>query len=188
MKDRNKGIIGAFLILVALGLGLWQWNIRSSNLISIQALSAEANGLVAQENLLNKRYEEIKPELNAARESAGQQIEAVFPTNDDVTNLTRLFDDFEVKNNFDSNPFLINSVNYLNPLEEDNYRILPMTMQITASKKNFLKFLEYIESSGSLESEVRLMSVESITVKYPDTYGGIYDVGLQINAYFSREI
>ena len=119
---------------------------------------------------------------------SGEQLKLVFPLNEDITNLTRLFEEYEVKNNFETNPFFISNINYLTPSEEDGYRVLPFSFTVTSSKKNLTEFLEYIESSGSLESEVRLMSIERMSISYPEEFGGEYEVNFSINAYYSRDI
>lgn len=188
MKDRNKGYFGVFLILVSIMLGIWQWSIRSANMIQVNVLSTEANNLSVEGNKLSQRAQILKAVVSAGRQSVAQQIELVFPAEEELTDITRLFDDFEHKNNFESNPFLISSISYLSISEEDSYRVLPMSIQMTASKKNFLKFVDFIENSGSLESEVRLMSIEDLSIGYPDTFGGAYTISATVNAYFASSI
>lgn len=171
-------------------LGIFQWNEREVLLVEADQLNTAALNLTATSNALKEDYEAIKVEVTASRETATQELSVVFPTEEDLTTLTRLFDDFSVSNNFDTNPFFISNLSYdaYKTTESGNYRAVPLRLSITTSKKNLSEFLEYIENSGSLEGEVRLMSVEDLKIQYPEAFGGSYEVQVEINAYFSQEI
>ena len=190
MNDRMKLYIGIFLLLVATAVGVWQWNEMSANLIEADSLISEAVTQSAIKDNLIADYQDIKVEVDESRERALQEVDLIFPTEEDITNLTRLFDDFAVMNNFSSNPFFISSINYQASLEVEGegYRYVPVSLSVNTSSKNLGEFLEFVETSGSLESEVRLMSIEEMTVNYPSEYGGSYNVRFTINAYFSQEI
>lgn len=190
MSDRNKFILGLLILMGAVALGVFEWNEREALLIRADQLNTEALTLTATSDALKDDYEAIKVEVTAARETATQELSVVFPTKEDLTVLTRLFDDFAVSNNFDTNPFFISSLSYeaAQTPEGSSYRYVPLRLSITTSKKNLSEFLEYIESSGSLEGEVRLMSVEDLSIQYPQEFGGSYEVEVEINAYFSQEI
>jgi len=190
MKDRTKLFIGIFILLGTISLGVWQWNIMQAHQFEIDHLSTEGGNLTVIKEELISEYQEVKVNVTAARETATQELSLVFPTDEDITNLTRLLDDFSLKNNFDSNPFFINSINYQSEMksEDENYRYIPVSLGVDTSSKNLLKFLEFVENSGSLEGEVRLMGIDDMNVSYPAEYGGTFDVNFVINAYFTREI
>ncbi|MEK9159998.1 MAG: hypothetical protein AAB383_04680 [Patescibacteria group bacterium] len=190
MSDRNKFIAGLLILLVTIGYGVFQWYEREALAVQATVLSTEAANLTAVSDNLREDYDAIKVEVSAARETAEQELSVVFPTKEDLTTLTRFFDDFSVKNNFASNPFFISSLSYDAAVapEGTSYRVVPLRLSIETSKKNLSKFLETIETSGSLEGEVRLMSVEDIKIQYPDEFGGSYEVQVEIFAYFSQEI
>lgn len=190
MRERNAVILGIFVLLGTIAYGVFQWNERSALLLEADALSTEIANLNTLSKQLTEDYQVIKVEVSAERETSEQEIDLVFPTEEDLTNLTRLFDDFSVKNNFESNPFFISNITYQKSVTSDDgaYRYVPITLAVESSKKNLSKFLEYVESSGSLEGEVRLMSVEDMTLTYPDEYGGMYEARLTLYAYFSQEL
>lgn len=190
MQDRTKFIIGLLLLLGVLALGVWQFNVMRAYKIDTDTLNTEASTLTLEKKVLIDEYQEIKVDLADDRESANQSLENVFPTDEDLTILTRMFDDFAVKNNFSSNPFFISSINYQSSVKsaDGNYRYVPISLSVKTSEKNLNKFLEYLESSGSLEGKTRLMGIEAMTVNYPSEYGGVYDVKFEIYAYFSQEI
>lgn len=190
MKDRTKLYVGLLVILGTIALSAWQWNEMDANLIKAAEFTDEAQTQSAIKENLIEDYQEIKVEVNESRETALQELDLVFPTDEDLTNLTRTFDEFATANNFASNPFFISSINYQNTVSDDSgeYRYVPVSVSIETSKKNLGEFIEFIETSGSLEGETRLMSIEEITVGYPEEYGGTYSVRFTINAYFTQEI
>lgn len=189
MRDRTKLYIGLFILLGTVALGAWQWNQMQALKITANTLNSESTTLTAIEQTLIEDYQLIKADLASVRETSTQEIEFVFPTDENLTALTRMFDDFAVKNNFSTNPFFISSINYASSqMDADGYRYVPVSLNVTASKSNLDEFLDFVENSGSLEGETRLMSVEEMTVGYPVEYGGTYDIKFKINAYFSQEI
>lgn len=190
MNDRNKFIAGIFVILLTVGYGVFQWFEREALLLEATRLSTEASTLTALSDSLKEDYDSIKVEVTAARETAAQELSVVFPTKEELTALTRTLDTWASEHNFATNPFFISSLAYESAKVSDSgaYRYLPLRMNLETSKKNLSKFLEYIETSGSLEGEIRLMSAEDIKIQYPDEFGGSYEVQIEINAYFSQEI
>lgn len=190
MNDRSKLLLGILIILGAIGLGIWQWNVGEALKIETNSLNSTFASLSQTKEELEGNFQTLKTEVNESRKSSEQKLSAVFPLNEDITELTRIFDDFEAKNNFATNPFFISSVNYQNETasEDGAYRYVSLTVSVETSRKNLDKFIEFIENSGSLEAEARLMSIERMRLSYPDEFGGTYDVDFEIYAYFSRTI
>ena len=190
MNDRHKFIAGLLVLLVTVGYGVFQWYEREALGVEANQLTSEASNLTTVSDQLKEDYNAIKVEVSADRETAAQELSVVFPTKEDLTTLTRLFDKFASTNNFASNPFFISSLAYetAKVSESGNTRYVPLRLSIESSKKNLSKFLEFIENSGSLEGEVRLMTAEDLKIQYPDEFGGSYEVQIELNAYFSQEI
>lgn len=113
------------------------------------------------------------------------QLETVFPVEEDLTNLTRAFDTFATKNHYTSNPFFVSQLTYGEMTNKDGYRVLPITMSIECSEKNFYKFLNYIESSGSLDTSVQLMSIYALSLQMDDEDGTLR-VQLSLYAYLQN--
>ena len=186
MSNRNQFIAGLVLLLTTIGLGVWQYSVMQANNIQADTLTSQVSNLAIEKATLIEEYQAIKVQVAAERDSVTQELSLVFPSDEDLTNLTRLFDDFATKNNFNTNPFFISSISYRSYEEssEGDYSYVPVSLSLSSSKKNLTKFLEYVETSGSLEGEVRLMTVEDLTVAYPAEYGGEYLVSMELNAYF----
>jgi hypothetical protein len=189
MKDRTKFIIGLFVLLATIALGVWQWDIMQSHDLRADTFNTQAATLSVQQNSLMSDYQTIKASVDDTRDNAIAELESVFPTEENITDLNRMFDDFAVKNNYANNPFFISSINYQGEqTTEEGYRYVPANISVTASSKNLGEFMEFIETSGSLEGEVRLMSIEDMSLSYPAEYGGTYEAKFSIKAYFSQDI
>ena len=190
MKDRTQFIIGLLIILGTIGYGVWQWDQTSTLIVEANQLQSQITTLTSDSKTLATDYQGIKKDVSAARTVSSQELAQVFPSTEAISDLTRLLDSFSVKNNFESNPFFISQITYQAPVTPDGalYQYVPVAMSVTSSKKNLSKFLEYVESSGSLEGQVRLMSVEDLSLNYPTEYGGTYSAQITINAYFAQDL
>lgn len=187
-KPSRIPLVAALIILGAIGYyGYTKFN----------ALSAVNNELTQADSILfdlEQENSEVLDQYQDAKkdyvESYGENIEklsTILPDEEDLTALTRMLDDFAFENHYSSNPFFISQMTYGTITEAEGYRVLPITMSIEASEKNISKFLEYIEASGSLESGVRLMSIEGMNVQTSDE-DKIQKVQLSINAYLQSAV
>lgn len=190
MTDRHQFILAALILMGTLVYGVWQWNERSALNIEATSLQSQVTNLSEESAQLASAYQSIKKDVQAARATAAQELNQVFPTQESLSELTRLLDSFAVKNNFANNPFFVSNVNYQNSVAPEGtlYQYVPVSMEVSTSKKNLSKFLEYVETSGSLEGEVRLMSVQELSVNYPNEYGGVFEARIQLNAYFAQAL
>lgn len=190
MNERHKFITGMIIATIAVVGGIWQWNELAAMQVETNTFATDASNLTNTKSEIVKQNESLKGEINKLREGSGEELEAVFPTSEDITTLTRLFDTFSVQNNFPTNPFFIGNINYeaATAAEGTTYRYVPVNLSLTASRKNLDKFIEFIETSGSLESGVRLMSIDDMRIVYPEEFGGDYNAEFKIKAYFSQEI
>lgn len=116
------------------------------------------------------------------------ELEKVFPLDSDKTNFTRFIDDYFFRNNFLSNEIFLKSMVYGNPITGDEFYELPVSMSITSSKTNFMNFLRYVESSGAIQSNVRVMDITSIDVTFreDDKGGRLYDYRISLNIYYQN--
>lgn len=186
MTDRQQFIAGLVILGLTLVLGLWQWSNFRGNQILRDAYQDDAQNLTVARGQLTDEYFEIRAQLQEDREIAQKSIDSVLPTGEELTSLSRLLDDFAVRNNFSSNPFFISNMSFQNPVQvEDNVlAYTPVSFSFESSRSNLSKFMEFVEQSGSLGSGVRLMSLDNLSVGYPQEYGGAYTIRMNARAYF----
>lgn len=136
-------------------------------------------------------YDSEKPKFKKLQTDMEETLKEVFPISDNYTELTRAFDTFEQSLHRATNPFVISSIDYQDVKTSANgqYKYLPLRMNISSSKENFMKFLEYIETSGSLVGKVRLMDIQSIRLNFSEDAGTdvkTINFSVLIHAYFQN--
>ncbi|EKD63993.1 MAG: hypothetical protein ACD_51C00107G0002 [uncultured bacterium] len=115
-------------------------------------------------------------------------LASVFPASEDLTSLTRAFDEFSTENNFSNSPFFISSISYQDSEAsiDGAYMILPFTIKVESSKDNFYEFLDYIGSSGNLDSGIRLMDITNVSSTFVEDENDNISFSLSVNAYFQK--
>ncbi|MBI5754960.1 hypothetical protein HZA41_01945 [Candidatus Peregrinibacteria bacterium] len=163
----------------------------------LSALQVEAGDLKTEYNF-------AKDEYLLKQTSRAEEISAVFPKNEAIHTLTTSLEKYFIDNNTGNNRIFLTSVDYAPPTapktadkQPADYMVLPITLSIESSQDNFMKFLKYLENSGSFEGKTRLMSLQSISFTVPEekkedaeTAPGTKTLSftLKINAYFQKGV
>jgi len=143
-----------------------------------------------KQDVINEKSDYLEKK-SALEELSGEiegNLKTVFPATDNYTELTRAFDAFEQELNRTKSPFVISSIEYQDAqIDPDgNYKFLPLRMNITSSRDNFAKFLRYVETSGSILDNVRLMDIQSIHMSFGKDSGESVNFSVKIHAYFQN--
>ncbi len=138
--------------------------------------------LQAQESLYDQQRLQVQKDLDIT-----------FPNGEAYTELTRQLDQFFFALNDQNPPIIHNNLRFDEPKlsTDQNYYILPFSMSIQSSKENFERFLDYVDNSGSIGSNIRLMSIQSIQINFirPATNNiNEFDISFTVNmhAYFQN--
>lgn len=119
-----------------------------------------------------EKYRITAQTYEARREEFYTKTRQILPDDEGYTGLTRLFDDFFLSLNSspddkaEQNNIVFGQGTAL--AEMEHISSLPVSMNIEANRKNLLKFLEFIEGSGTLGSGNRLMEIQSLTFNFPE--------------------
>ncbi len=170
------GVFGFFRVTAYLDLYNYNTDLEAT-IIDVESNVSSLSDSITESKL-------VFQDSNAAK---NEEIAGVFPDSEDISSLTRAFDEFSVANNFSNNPFFISSINYndSNESSDGKYMVLPFSMKVESSEDNFYKFLEYIETSGNLDNQVRLMGVDSISINLSGD-DDVLSYSLELNAYFQK--
>lgn len=196
-ERRQKLHIRAYALLcavMALAMGLYvyaKWTEYdlarrgvNQNRQFVSSLRAEAAKDMADFDLDKKEHEQLSRDIE-------QKLKVIFPATDDYTALTRQIDFYEMELSKKNSPFEISNIDYQGSSQDENYSILPFSMNIRSSRENFIKFLHLIENSGALKNKIRLMDISTIRLTFvSDTKDlgapEIISFFVQINAYFQK--
>jgi hypothetical protein len=119
----------------------------------------------------NKRIENelntIKAENKDLTQTIQNQLDLVLPETEDYTSLTRSLERFASEIHRLKNPFMISNLQFTKAKGGDlGYEVLPFKMTIQSSYDNFFKFLKFVENSGTLSDETRLIDIQSIIINF----------------------
>lgn len=124
---------------------------------------------------LDNNSQQIEAELRKVKEenidliqTIQNQLDVVLPKSEDYTSLTRSLDNFASEIHRLKNPFLISNLQYSKSKGDSElaYEIMPFKMTIQSSFDNFFKFLKFVETSGTLSDETRLIDIQSIIINF----------------------
>ncbi len=195
-KRRQKVYIRAYLLLCVVLLAVMGFY-TYSQFVEYRLVSQGAEKSESLSGFLRTKVPEVRAEYEENKELfdrldrvLSQNLERVFPPEDDYTGLTRQLDSFEESISRSGSPFEVSNIEFQNVIERDNYKILPLRMNIRSSSENFTKFLQMVENSGAIDGDIRLMSVSSIRLSFQGSPiadpSEIINFSVQLNAYFQK--
>ena len=189
MYEKNNQFFIVLSVLLLLVTGYFSYKYFSElHQVKADILSLEKVEKTISQELSDSSVDfATKTELYTERRSEHlSELEKVFPTDSEKTNFTRFIDDYFFRNNFLSNEIFLKSMVYGQASAMDGYYVMPVSMSITSSKNNFMNFLKYVESSGALQSNVRVMDIKSIDVTFreDDNKNRLYDYRISLNVYY----
>ncbi|EKD93344.1 MAG: hypothetical protein ACD_28C00169G0002 [uncultured bacterium] len=172
MNSSTPGHLSLIAALLLFGFTGWYGMTQFNALSAVQADLAEADGILldleSDKQKALKSYQDSNKQALDDQVSQQEKINSIFPIKEDLNNLTRMLDDFALKNHYESNPFFINQLVYgeiTTPDGNNAYGFIPVAVTLETSERNFYKFLEYIENSGSIENGIRIMSINGISLQ-----------------------
>ncbi len=108
----------------------------------------------------------------AAYNNEFQEVEdalgTVFPEDIDKLGIVTRLENFATSIHAKTPPFEFNSMTFGEPIEKDGYTALPISTSIHSSRTNFDRFIQLVNLSGNLESDIliRLMEISNISIRY----------------------
>lgn len=140
-------------------------------------------------------YTKVQTEYKTQDEEMQKGLALVFPSAENYTELTKILDAYFKENNRGSESIIATDMQFGTPVADSGgkYDILPISMNITASEKNFYKFLSFIQDSGTLSKKLRLLDLKSVQMNFADDESGSassknkIQFRAEIQAYFQKD-
>ncbi|PIQ77214.1 hypothetical protein COV82_05680 [Candidatus Peregrinibacteria bacterium CG11_big_fil_rev_8_21_14_0_20_46_8] len=171
----NKSNFYFLVVLVIFGItvayGIMQYQVMMAMKVAVEDNESRIAQLQEEFRTAEDDYRTLAADFTERHEDFLKKMEKILPPDAGYTDLARLFDNFFAGINRPGNEIEQNNLVFgqPQPLEDMNHiSVLPVSMNIKGSRSNFLKFLEFIENSGTLESGTRLMELKSITFNFED--------------------
>lgn len=148
--------------------------------------SLEQEVIQSNDNLVSsqEKVKDLESQIN-------QGLEKILPSTSGKEELVRELDDLERLLNRSENKFFVSNVSF--GAEKDmgsGLKSISMSITINSSRENFLRFLDYIENSGSVNSPSRLMEISNISVNFSESIEGLQNqvtITVNLDAYFKLE-
>ena len=194
---RNFMLLTLITMVLAGYYGYTQYGKLSAAQGALSAGQDMIAALQTKKTEVSGQFDTMKKGFDDKFDTIYSALDTVYPLTEKYTDLARLFDDFVAKNNSSTNPVLISDLKFGQARFEtsNDFAVLPVSVTLSGSQDNFIKFLKFIETSGVLEDKTRLMDIRSISINFVlpslnqgevlNTKPGI-NVSINLNAYFQK--
>lgn len=172
------------ILIFGVVYGIFQFRIMQAE---GQAILDNVNTISQQETVklkVEKMYQTLADTRQKHYEEYSKKMASILPPDENYTDLTRQFDAYFDQHDQPGNSIFQSSLRFGKgtPVPGMTYiSALPVSTNIEATRDNFFKFLEFINNSGSLETETRLMEIKSIQINFPEGGEVVDDLKQKIN-------
>ncbi len=185
LRFSNIGFIAALIILAATTVyGIFQFRTMQGEAQAIVDNDTRVQALNGGLKDIKKTYQVFADARTKRQAELAKKLSIILPPDENYTDLTRQFDDYFSNHDKPGNPILQSSLRFGKGAPVGNLpdvSALPVAMNLEATRDNFLKFLEYVSSSGSLDSVSRMMDINSIQLNFPEGGEVVKDLSQKIN-------
>ncbi len=156
------------ILILIIGAYFAYQNYNNFSKITSRQLSSQQKVITLQKkaNKDSSNYNQIKKDFEKQNKNIYIALDSVLPLNEDFTSLARTLDKYFLDNTNSKNSLFLSDLTFnisKHPKNKD-YSILPFTMTITGSYHSFQSFLQYIQASGDLNNQTRLMDFNMINL------------------------
>lgn len=194
------------LVILAIG-GYFGYRNYTEYQATQSAFEAETNQLsqlkaAADKN--NSEYLALKKTFDAQNSGVNQSIDIILPPNEDFTTLARKLDEYFINTSGQPNALFLSDLRFNPPRVDDQseFGVLPFAMTIAGNDSGFRDFLNYIEQTGDLNGQTRLLDISSMNFSFASnensdasTIDGVttqalptkeISASINLNAYFQK--
>jgi hypothetical protein len=177
-RMRSKNITKGYTYLISATVLLAVYSVAflypqvSSYLKAPNAIGQAKDDIANYDNVILPNLEKERDLHKASYESEFKEKESaldkVFPKTEDKLGLISRLENFATSINAKTPPFEFDSISLGEPEKKNGYTVIPVTTSIHSSSTNFDRFLQLINLSGRLDSDilVRLMEISNISINY----------------------
>lgn len=177
-------VLAAAVLVITVVYGVVQGRVFA---LEKAAVADNENTIRQKESVLQdiqRQYSDLASEESEKQEEMLRRIANILPPDENYTELTRQLDRYFLDNDRPGNQILQSSLRFGKgaPVEgTKDISALPFSMNIEATRENFFRFLDYVNSSGSMENGTRLMDIKSIQLNFPEEGENIRNPRQMIN-------
>jgi hypothetical protein len=202
-KDlKKKANIYIVLLLITLGLGGYFGYVNYQEFRATEQALVDAQtkleDLQVKASKSSSDFSDTKSTFQESDTLVNSEIQKVFPSSEDYTQLARDLDLLIKEIDTTDDPIFLSDLKFDAPEIKDDaeFAVLPIAMTLTATDVSFKTLLERIEASGDLKVSDRVMDIQSISLSFGeapiDETGSLtgekpkLNVALEVNAYYQK--
>lgn len=198
---RNYMLLTMVSLVLAAGYCYLQWTNFAKAQEALQDEQIQISTLSNTNSKFKETYLELKGVFDKDFQNLKDSTETVLPKEENYTELTRKLDAYVEQNHSTINPMFMSDLKFSEARVDKNkdFAVLPFTLTLNTTRDNLENFLRFIETSGSLSDNIRLMDVTSISISFATqsrqsaiTTGTkdaqLLNVSLALNAYFQKPL
>lgn len=187
----------ALLVLAGAGFLSYQWWLKLDAMVLAAKTSARIETTISPTvESVTTAYQNEKADADTKADTIALALASIFPSSSEETSLTRMFDSYVAKHDYTNSPLFLESLTLGGVATNDTVgaAYIPVELSLTGSRDNFFGFLNYVENSGALDGQVRLMDIAEVSVNIQDseadeetgTSAPMVNFSVSIRAYFQQ--
>lgn len=172
------------LFVISLTYGILQFRTYQLERTAIKANETDLREKSREFDAYKTQYEMLAQDQEKEQEDMLGKISTILPPDEKYTDLTRQLERYFADNDRPGNQIIQSNLIFSRgaPVPDaGDVSALPFTMHVEATRDNFFRFLDYVKSSGSLDTGARLMDITSIDLNFPSEGELIRDTRQKIN-------
>lgn len=194
---------GAFIVLILVAAGVYgfmQFQKLTTAQTALANAAQTAQTLRGAAETSSQNYQELKTSFDQNSAAIRNAIEFVFPSDENYTKLTQSLDkEIDTLNSSSLNPIFASDLKFAKPKlnTATDYVVLPFTLTLNTTRDNYDKFMRYVENSGDLDEQTRLLDINSISINFVTEQSAVSSTGtpveiemlnvsMAMNAYFQK--
>lgn len=172
LRASNLYFFLALIVLAgAVAYGVFQYQIFQAENQAIEDNNSRLTALTSTVQKASSEFKQFAEERAKRQAELTKKLANILPQDENYTELTRQLDNYFIENDKVGNPFFQSSLRFGKGTAiagVSGVSTLPVSMNLEGTRDNFYKFLNFVNSSGSLETGTRLMDIHSIQLNFKE--------------------
>lgn len=172
LRASNLYFFLALIVLAgAVAYGALQYQIFQAEHQAIEDNSVRLAALAGTVQKAGVEFKQFAEERAKKQAELTKQLANILPQDENYTELTRQLDNYFIEHDKVGNPFFQSSLRFGKsaPIADIvGISALPISMNLDGTRDNFYRFLDFVNSSGLLETGTRLMDIHSIQLNFKE--------------------
>src|SRR3989339_645783 len=189
-------ILTSVIAIIVIGANLYNFQKLVQAKSTLKNLTNSNIELEEHLNNTEAKYIKFKNDNQTELLKYSEKFNKILPSDEAITDFNREIENFSNSLHSLSNPIFLEKMTYGSSKKQEKINglyIVPVSLSFQGTDKNFYKIIEYLESSGNLENESRLLEITKIAInwegkEFEKSDIELYDFEINVNIYLYSSI